>query len=68
MVPAKAPEAQGGGTLVVPTTIKSCHKEVVGKFSCLFETIYTFLILEVYPSVSCKGGEVEFSDEFLWDD
>ena len=34
----------------------------------MFEAIYAFLDLEVYPSVVGKGGEIIFVDEFLWYD
>ena len=54
--------------MVVPMLVKSCSEEVIGKFDFLFETIYTFVNLEVYPSVGGKVGEVVFADEFMWDD
>ena len=67
-VPAVGQEAWGSRCLLVSVFVETRCKEIVGQFASLFEAVYLFLDLEVYPAIAGQGSEVIFVCEFPWDD
>ena len=65
--PLVSPEAWCEVALIVNVKLEPFKEKVVGKFARLFETVDSFIDLEVYPSVVCILCEIVLVDDFLGD-
>ena len=66
--PLVLPKTRCSVALVVPVFVQPLHVEVIGKFARLLDAIDSFCDFKVNPAMMCKGHDVIFLDEFLWDD
>ena len=61
------PKAWGDGGFILSFVCYVLAYEVVGKFTGLGQSIYTFVDVKVYPNIPCIGSEVVFRYKLLGD-
>ena len=63
-----APQYRGVAALIIAFWFQAFGELIVGKNTCLWESVHAPLYFYVYVAVTYQWQEVVLDDDLLWDD